>query len=224
MNAWWDTFLNWVGYAVCHQMPERTIQFGGRYLFICARDAGLYAGFFLVLAAVVLPWRRRQGGFPSRPWQAGMLLAFLYFAVDAVSSVLGLREGNNVFRFTSGLLMGAAAVLLLSPLINRLAWCAPREKRILASRAQPLLLALVSAAACALFLLHPAYLFRPAQAMLFLCFAGTLCYLNFALVSSLWSVYGHALPPRALAVIMGAALLLAAAELSLTHWLHTALA
>lgn len=224
MGNGWDSFLNWLGYSICHQLPERTIHFGNGPLFVCARDTGLYAGFFLVLIAIALPWRRKQGGFPSRPWQAVMLLAFLYFAVDAVSSTLGWRESNNVIRFTSGLFMGATAALLVCPLTNRLVWRAPREERLLGSRAQPYLLMLVLAGACAIFLPHPALLYRPAQVLLFLCLAGTLCYLNFALVASLWSASEHALSPRVLACLLASAPLLVAAELSLAHWLHATLA
>ncbi len=220
MNSGWDGFLNWLGYSICHQLPERTIHFGGGALFVCARDTGLYVGFFLVLMAIALPWRRKQGGFPSRPWQACMLLAFLYFAVDAVSSTLGWRESNNVIRFTSGLLMGGTAALLVCPLVNRLVWRAPREERMLGSRSQPYLLMLVLASACAIFLTHPAWLFRPAQVLLLLCFAGTLCYLNFALVASVWSAADHTLSPRWQACFLLVAPLLAAAELSLAHYLH----
>jgi uncharacterized membrane protein len=223
MSSGWDGFLDWLGYSICHQLPERTIHFGNGALFVCARDTGLYVGFFLVLMAIALPWRRRQGGFPSRPWQACMLLAFLYFSIDAVSSTLGWRESNNVIRFTSGLLMGSAAALLVCPLVNRLAWRAPREERVLGSRTQPYLLVLVLAGACAVFLSHPAWLFRPAQVLLFLCFAGTLCYLNFALFASLWSASSRSLSPRVQACLLAAAPLLAAAELSLAHWLHTTL-
>jgi uncharacterized membrane protein len=223
MDGWWDGFLGWLGYAVCHQLPERTIHFGSQPLFVCARDTGLYAGFFLVLAAVVLPWRRERGGFPSRPWQAGMLACFLYFAVDALTSTLGWRAGNDVFRFTSGLLMGATAALLIGPMVNRLAWGAPRETRLLGSRAQAVALALSLAGACTVFLLHPAWLFRPAQVLLLACFAGTLCYLNFALIASVWSAADHDLPPRLLACFAAASLPLAAAELALSHWLHAIL-
>ena len=61
MSNGWDGFLNWLGYSICHQLPERTIHFGNNALFVCARDTGLYAGFFLVLIAIALPWRRKQG-------------------------------------------------------------------------------------------------------------------------------------------------------------------
>lgn len=224
MNGWWDGFLDWVGYAICHQLPERTIHFGSNPMFICARDTGLYTGFFLVLVAVVLPWYRKRGGLPARPWQACMLLSFLYFAVDALTSTLGWRESNDIIRFTSGLLLGASAALLIGPMVNRLAWGAPREERMLGSGAQAVALALTLAGACAVFLPHPAWLFRPAQMLLFACLAGTLCYLNFALVASIWSAIDHDLPPRLLACFAAAAPLLAAAELALTHWLHATLA
>ncbi len=221
--GWWDGFLDWLGFAVCHQLPERTIHFDGRPLFVCARDTGLYAGFFLVLAAAVLPWCRRRGGFPSRAWRAAMLLAFLYFAFDAVTSALGWRESGNVFRFTSGLLMGAAAALFIGPMVNRLAWSAPREERVPGRGAQPAALALALGGACAVFLPHPAWLFRPAQALLLACFAGALGYLNFALLASVWAAADHRLPPRLLACFAAASLPLAAAELALTHWLHATL-
>lgn len=224
----WDSFLDWLGYAVCHQLPERTIHFGDHALFICARDTGLYAGFLLTVALAAMAWRRRQGGLPARPWQAAMLLALLYFAFDAVTSTLEWRASNDIFRFTSGLAMGSAAALLVCPLVHRLAWNAPRESRLMSSRPQPWLLAAGLGGACMMFLLHPAWLFRPAQVVLLLCFAGTLCYLNFGLAASLWaaavSEQEGGLSRRALACCAAASPLLAAAEVAFAHWLHTTLA
>ena len=50
-----NSFIRQLGFALCHQLPERSISFGGRSMPVCARDAGLLAAFFLVLQAAMIP-------------------------------------------------------------------------------------------------------------------------------------------------------------------------
>jgi len=224
LSGWWDSFLRWLGFAVCHQLPDRTIHFGNRPLFLCARDTGLYVGFFLCLAVAVIPYRMYRGGLPSLPWKVGMAASLLYLAADGMTVALGWREGSNVLRLTSGLAAGASLALLLGPAVNRMAFQAPRERRLLQDAAPVAVLAGSLSAASALFLIHPSPLLLPAQLLLLACFAGTLLYLNasFALAILLAARAGGGKKVRGTAALIS--LPLTAVELVLLHRLHALLA
>jgi uncharacterized membrane protein len=224
LNGWWDSFLRWVGFAVCHQLPERTIHFGGRPLFLCARDTGLYAGFFLCLAVAVMPYRKSRGGSPSLPWKAAAALSLLYLAVDGGTVALGWRESNHVLRLTSGLAAGASLALLLGPAVNRLAWGAPPEQRLMRGKLPGLCLGLALAAAAALFLAHPSPLLAAAQAFLLACLTGTLLYLNAALLASAGAGLGRRMDSGARLAALAISFPLVVGELILLHHLHALLA
>ncbi len=223
MNGWWDPFLRWVGFAVCHQLPERTIHFGQRPLFLCARDTGLYAGFGICLLAAVLPYRRSRGGGPSSPWKAAMALSLLFLAADGVTVVLGWRESNNPLRFSSGMAAGSSLALLLGPAVNRLAWKAPHESRLMEGLAPAFRLAGGLAGASALYLAHPAPLLLPAQLILLACFVLTLLYLNGSAVAALLRSLGGKADQRMRLLAASAAPPMVAAEVALLHFLHSTL-
>lgn len=223
MNGWWESFLRWLGFAVCHQLPERTIHFGGRPLFVCARDTGLYVGFFLGLTVAVLPFRKDRGGLPSFPWKVGMAASLLYLAVDGGTVALGWREGNNVLRLTSGLAAGTSLALLLGPAVNRLAYGSPREGRLLQDPLPVATLAGSLFAASALYLLCPSFLRLPAQLLLLFSFLGTLLYLNASLGLALLRSTGGGTAGKARVVAALFSLPLAAGELALLHYLHATL-
>jgi uncharacterized membrane protein len=221
---WWDRLLWEIGYAICHQLPERTIRFGSNFLFVCARDTGLFVGFFLVaLLILLLPRGREQGGLPPHFLKALILLALLFLLWDTVTSYLGWRESNNTIRLISGLLAGSGLALVTIPLHNRLSFHAPRRNRVAREGAQLALISLVLALALGLFLWHPPSLFRVGQILTAISVIGTLGLLNHVLCLSL--VRGK--KPVAIKylhiVILMVVPLLVAGELFLSHRLHSLL-
>ncbi|TLM98193.1 MAG: DUF2085 domain-containing protein, partial [Actinobacteria bacterium] len=100
-------FLQWFGFGLCHQLPERSFFGGGYQLPVCARDTGIYVGFMVSLAVVAAIHRReRPRGFP-RPavWALlGILVALM--GADGVSSYAGWRETTNALRLATGLGVG----------------------------------------------------------------------------------------------------------------------
>ena len=47
-------FLHWMGYGLCHQLPERSFFGGGVQVPVCARDTGIYFGVLISLALIAI--------------------------------------------------------------------------------------------------------------------------------------------------------------------------
>lgn len=127
-----ERFLHWVGFGLCHQLPQRSFFGGGIQLPVCARDTGIYVGFVVALTAIALLHRpSRPRGFPSpRTWF--VLAAFVGAMVfDGVTSYAGLRATTNDIRLLTGLMAGFAAAAMLAPILNDVLWRQSDAARVL---------------------------------------------------------------------------------------------
>lgn len=111
---------------ICHQRPERSWRIAGALMPLCARCAGLAAGFglgvliaglalrrFRAAAASLLQGRAEAAGcrpWPLRPRRVVILLALATapLAVDGSAQWLGLYPSPAEFRTFTGVLCGAA--------------------------------------------------------------------------------------------------------------------
>jgi len=111
--------MNQLGYAVCHQLPERSLHYGGQKLPVCARDTGFFLGFAACLLVLLLFYRRDGDSYPS--WRIVAVLAALVVPaiLDAVSSYSGLRETTNAVRVVTGALAGTGVAALVFPISCR---------------------------------------------------------------------------------------------------------
>src|ERR687893_533653 len=76
----WAAALVYRGFAgVCHQQAERSFALGGHALAVCARCAGIYAGFAACSLLYPLVRDLRRTDAPARKWLA---LALLPAAAD----------------------------------------------------------------------------------------------------------------------------------------------
>jgi uncharacterized membrane protein len=93
------------GFAlICHQRPERSFWIFGGAVAVCSRCLGIYLG-----AALGLLFRT------SRRIAVRLLIgAAALNLLDAVTELAGLHGNWLIIRFAFGLLLGAAAVLLIS--------------------------------------------------------------------------------------------------------------
>ena len=123
-----------VGYAICHQIPERSFTIAGRQLPLCARCTGTFLGVILGLGAMLLYGRRRAAGLPPVP-VLGILVAFVaVWGADGLNSYLtffpgapNLYEPQNWLRLTTGLLNGLALITFVFPIFNFSIWREPQK-------------------------------------------------------------------------------------------------
>lgn len=138
--------LDAVGYAVCHQIPERSFPLGeGRHSPLCARCSGMYVGAVIGLAFQALTARKRAA---APPWYVIVPLALFVvaFGVDGANSYLylikqvspGVLESipnlyvpNNTLRLLTGSGMGLGMAAGIFPAFNATLWADADERRAL---------------------------------------------------------------------------------------------
>ena len=127
-----QAILHWIGYGLCHQLPERSFFGGGVQVPVCARDTGIYLGVLLSLAIIAVVHRgSRPRGLPTRAgWFAIALMAGA-MALDGGTEYAGLRGTTNELRLITGLLAGFAIGAVIAPMINDELWRTGSNERVL---------------------------------------------------------------------------------------------
>jgi len=132
-----------IGYAVCHQISERSFHIGNYQLPLCARCSGMYLGAMtgLVLQSIV-GWKR--GKAPHWSILAALGAFVVAFGVDGANSYLYLlREiqpgilpqipniyiPSNTLRLLTGSGMGLGIAVMLFPAFNQSIWSDYDDKR-----------------------------------------------------------------------------------------------
>ncbi|MEJ5185923.1 MAG: DUF2085 domain-containing protein [Candidatus Geothermincolales bacterium] len=179
---WWDRFLWWLGFSICHQQVERILQFGDNRLFLCARDTGLFVGLFTTAVTLFLAAQRLRHGTRVVNLVAGVCVSF--FLWDSLTSYLGLRETTNLLRFLSGFSGGVGLGLLL---LSRegLPWSRITGERdgIIAFKSAGPAFA-IPGIILLVYLWRPSWLFRFAQVYLFVSLLGSFTLLNLLLLAT----------------------------------------
>ena len=118
-----------VGYAICHQIPERSFHIAGQQLPLCARCTGIYMGSLTTFTLMAVWGRRRAAKLPSVPITLVLLLFILSMGVDGINSYLSffpnvphLYEPQNWLRLTTGTLEGLALSAFVFPVLNYSLW------------------------------------------------------------------------------------------------------
>lgn len=161
-----DGKLHAAGYAVCHQLESHSLSFGGKVLPLCARCTGTFLG--VLISLIYLSSKKKNGGTPSRPKIALLVLFFSAFAIDGINSSLTLIPGitplyppDNRLRLFTGLLLGICLANLVLPLWNQTLWAKWENEPVLKSWTQFTLLIFLVAAVGFLILLKIPFLYYP---------------------------------------------------------------
>ena len=116
-------------FAVCHRIPDRSYEIGGRPLPLCARCSGTYLGALAGLVVLGLRHRGRADRFPAATQMAVFAVFLLIWAVDGANSFLTLFPGlphlyepRNLLRLVTGTLEGLAIAAFLLPAFNGTVW------------------------------------------------------------------------------------------------------
>jgi len=123
---------DWLGYAICHRITERSFMINGRQFPLCARCTGMYLGAFLVFLVLWLAGRLRWSLLPPFP----ILLTLIGFVglmgIDGVNSYLHffpnaphIYEPRNWLRLLTGMGTGLAMGLITLPTLAQTLWRAP---------------------------------------------------------------------------------------------------
>jgi uncharacterized membrane protein len=107
-----------IGFAVCHQMPSRTIVMGGILLPLAGRTSGIYIGFLISAIVLFALFRKRENGLA--PLYIILIFYLFIFSTmfDWAASHLGLYESSNNIRFITGFLAGSSIMAIIFPVFN----------------------------------------------------------------------------------------------------------
>jgi uncharacterized membrane protein len=94
--------------GICHQIPDRSFALFGYPLPVCHRCSGIYAGLFLGCFVVLRGIHRNTA---VRRYL--VLASIITLALDAIAPVMGLWNNSALSRFSTGLLFGIMASLIV---------------------------------------------------------------------------------------------------------------
>jgi uncharacterized membrane protein len=126
-------FLRFFGHGFCHQIPARSFESGGLIFSACARDTGIYLGFFLAVVLAFLIYARdavKPTELPPAPYVIVLVFFVVPMAFDGGTSYLGLRPTTNTIRYITGFLTGVAVGSIVTPLLFALRKDAAPGQRI----------------------------------------------------------------------------------------------
>ncbi len=120
-----------IGYAFCHQNPERSPFAGTNQFTFCYRCTGLYVGILLA-ALWSFPLRKSINLF-SKPLCIYVGLSLLFYLTDSLNAsfllpLFGLRpvyKDQEMIRFLSGFFMGTACSVMILSIFSRLFYLHP---------------------------------------------------------------------------------------------------
>lgn len=158
---------DWVSYALCHRITDRSFTIAGRQFPLCARCTGMYLGVALTFVVLALAGRLRHAQLPALP----LLLALLGFigimGLDGINSYSHffpnaphLYEPQNWLRLLTGMGTGLAMGIIILPALAQTLWRTPHFRPVLANGRELLLLIAVALFVAALVLSNqPALLY-----------------------------------------------------------------
>jgi len=157
-----------VGYAICHQIRERSLVFAGLQLPLCARCTGTYLGVMTGFAFIWLRGRQRSGTISPIPILIALVGFICTMGVDGLNSYLSLMPGipyvyepHNFLRVLTGSLNGLALSNIVWPVFGFTFWRHPTTDPTLKNWRELLVLLLADVVVVAIAFLKIPWLFYP---------------------------------------------------------------
>ncbi len=123
---------DWVGYAVCHRITERSFSINGRQFPLCARCTGMYLGVALVFIVTFLTGRMRWSDLPRLPILLTLVGFIGLMGIDGANSYSHffpnaphLYEPRNWLRLLTGMGTGLAMGVFVFPALAQTLWRQP---------------------------------------------------------------------------------------------------
>lgn len=135
----------YIGSNICHQLTYRSFVICGKQVFLCSRCAGAFFGIFVGWLSVTLS-RSKKFNYLDKSVIISMVLPM---TIDAATQYLGIRESNNLIRFTTGVFVGGLIFFCQFCILCGMLECSFKFKVIPRSILKIFLL--LSAAICVLF-------------------------------------------------------------------------
>lgn len=125
-----------IGYALCHQLPQRSFFFHEHQSPLCARCTGMYLGFMLSVVFLIVRRRYRAARLPTVAVVSMMIGFITIMGIDGVNSTISIIPGapqlyhtTNIHRIVTGTLFGMSMAMLFLPIFNTAIWSQPTGDR-----------------------------------------------------------------------------------------------
>ena len=225
--------LQWLDSGICAQILSHSFYPGGNRLPLCARNTGIYLGFFVTLVTLYSTGRGRAQYIPRWSIVAVLVGGIAAMAIDGFNSLLfdlhqpHLYQPDNLLRLATGLVTGLALALLFLPMLNRLFWRGYNELRsvsswkTLALFVPALIISFLVVSSQAAWTLYPVALLSTSGVLTMLSGLNMIVMVAVSKRDETFETYRELLPFFALALLcaVGELLLLAQGRLALVHLL-----
>jgi uncharacterized membrane protein len=172
-----------IGYALCHQLPDRSFFIHEHQSPLCARCTGMYLGFSIGLLFLILRRRTHAARMPTTAIISVLIGFITIMGIDGINSTISIIPGapqlyqtTNVHRIVTGTLFGIAMCMLFFPVFSTAIWRQPSGDRSVKNWRELIVMVLVALAIDAIVLTQADWLFYP---ITILSIAGPLLLLSF---------------------------------------------
>jgi uncharacterized membrane protein len=172
-----------IGYALCHQLPDRSFFIHEHQTPLCARCTGMYLGFSIGLIFMILRRRTHAARMPTTAIISVLIGFITIMGIDGINSTISIIPGapqlyhtTNIHRIVTGTLFGIAMCMLFFPVFSTAIWRQPSGERSVKNWRELLVMMVVAFALDALVLTQADWLFYP---ITILSIAGPLLLLSF---------------------------------------------